>query len=113
MVLALQTGRIPPSWFQKAIEASQRAEGQCRSSLHEAVEVKPRLQWRFQDVGDARVVSNLLRRAAENQPKGEMDVAQDVGDARVVSDLSVKESCIEPTQKRDGCCRSKVVRQSF
>lgn len=46
--------------------------------LHEVVTVKPGLRWRPQDVGDARVMEYLPRRAADqvqNQPKREMCVA--------------------------------------
>jgi hypothetical protein len=35
--------------------------------LHEAVMVKPELHWRPQDVGDARIVESLLRKAAANR----------------------------------------------
>ena len=46
--------------------------------LCEAVRLKPGLPWGPQDVGDARAVGSLLRRAANrewNQPKREKCVA--------------------------------------
>ena len=52
--------------------------GDPERSLCEAVKMKPGLPWRLQDVGDARAVGSLLRRAADrewNQPKREKCVA--------------------------------------
>jgi hypothetical protein len=37
------------------------------SVMHEAVRVKPKLQWRLRDVGNARSVEHLLKKAAGNE----------------------------------------------
>ena len=38
--------------------------GDQERPLHEAVKVKPGLPWRPQDIGDARAVGNLSKKAA-------------------------------------------------
>ena len=43
--------------------------GDPERSLCEAVKMKPGLPWRLQDVGDARAVGHLLRRAANREWK--------------------------------------------
>jgi hypothetical protein len=40
------------------------SEGQA---IHEAVKVKPKLQWRLQDVRDARDVEHMPRKATGNE----------------------------------------------
>lgn len=57
---------------------SPSREGVCEIPMHEAVEVKSPLQWRPQDIGDARVTGCLSRKAAYRewkQPMREMYVA--------------------------------------
>ncbi|MGE9641895.1 hypothetical protein ACQP3J_33175, partial [Escherichia coli] len=57
-----------PLWLKKAAEAMYvlgvSLHGGPERPLCEAVKVKSGLPWRPQDVGDARVIGYLLRRAA-------------------------------------------------
>jgi hypothetical protein len=43
-------------------------------TIHEAVRVKPKPQWRSQGVGDARIIEPLLRKATDkwSQPRREV-----------------------------------------
>lgn len=49
-----------------------------RRSLHEAGNIKPTLQWRVQNIGDARIMGHLLRKAkAQRAGKRERSCAVD------------------------------------
>lgn len=41
-----------------------------RRSLHEAGNIKPTLQWKFQNIGDARIMGHLLRKAKAQRTVG-------------------------------------------
>ena len=86
MVLALESRIeevvIESLWLRKASEARHMSGVACHGGperpLCEAVKMKPGLPWRPQDIGDARVMWYLPRRAANrvwNQPKRETHVA--------------------------------------
>lgn len=60
----------PPSWLGKATEVwyvlGVSLHGDpSEKPLHETVELKAVMCWRLQDIGDARVVDYLLKRAAD------------------------------------------------
>lgn len=75
-VKATRKGLCSPSLTKKTDEARHMPwvflQGGLERSLHGTVKVKSRLSWRPQDVGEARTVRYLPRRAANrewNQPQ--------------------------------------------
>lgn len=55
---------------QKDAEARQCVRFPMRRPLHEAGNIKPKLQWRLQSVGYARIMGHLLREAEAQSRAG-------------------------------------------
>jgi hypothetical protein len=64
----MQNAKVMRSWrLPPRFQAMCGCKAASKKAVHEAVRVKPKLQWRPQDAAVARNVDHLLRKATGNR----------------------------------------------